>query len=357
MVQFQEACGAQVTTLAENFRSHEEVVQAAAKLISWNNPHRMPKQQLATRGAGGKIQAISAGELEDQCTWVARDLESAPCEDCAVLSRRNRTLDAVEQALAMAGIPYYRAGTSLWEREDLVAFLALLDYLITRSPDSLLCILGFLRFTQPAVDRLVAAVRPSGNGLEAAAALLDGDERHRASGLAASVAKWRTWLGRGEDSLLLGNSAAAFTAWFREGNQETPGTDDSPSTARVRRGAEIAAEAIGRLSGKLSARLRTLTEARRQTPAAGVVRLMTVHGSKGLEFDRVYVVECDQREEDTGLGTAAAERRVMFVAWTRARNELRLTYSGRHPLFLKEGGITAATDYFGTQREEESSSP
>ena len=65
-------------------------------------------------------------------------------------------------------------------------------------------------------------------------------------------------------------------------------------------------------------------------PSPNPVRLMTMHGAKGLEFDHVYVTGLTEgscpREEAEAEGAMEEERRLMYVAMTRAKSRLTLSY-------------------------------
>ncbi|MFH2135310.1 MAG: 3'-5' exonuclease, partial [Pseudomonadota bacterium] len=81
-----------------------------------------------------------------------------------------------------------------------------------------------------------------------------------------------------------------------------------------------------KLNGSLAQRLNTLTRLNSDTAAAEVV-LSTLHGSKGLEFDNVWIIA----DEDGNLphldSTEAEERRLFYVGMTRSRNRLEISSS------------------------------
>ena len=97
---------------------------------------------------------------------------------------------------------------------------------------------------------------------------------------------------------------------------------------------------LEKLKGKLSERISVLVNSKKEEPKAGVVRLLTMHASKGLEFDDVYLIDCAEREEELSVTEGPAERRVMYVAMTRARKRLRICYGGPFPIFLQQAGLT-----------------
>ncbi len=74
LTRFAEDAKAKTIVLAENFRSREEVVAHATKLIAHNDPERIPKNQRPTRGPGGVLAYVSFGSLSDECEAVAREV-------------------------------------------------------------------------------------------------------------------------------------------------------------------------------------------------------------------------------------------------------------------------------------------
>ena len=101
----------------------------------------------------------------------------------------------------------------------------------------------------------------------------------------------------------------------------------------------FATKALGEMKGSLAMRLRALEQQSKKQPAPGDVRLMTMHGSKGLEFDMVYLIDCAERDDDSSLTAAPDERRILYVGMTRAKRYLRVTFSGKHPAFLQEADL------------------
>ena len=64
-----------------------------------------------------------------------------------------------------------------------------------------------------------------------------------------------------------------------------------------------------------------------------------MHGSKGLEWDHVYLIGCEETDDHNTITEGPSERRVFFVGMTRAREALWMTYGGKTPLFLLEAKV------------------
>ena len=98
---------------------------------------------------------------------------------------------------------------------------------------------------------------------------------------------------------------------------------------------------LSKLSGTLSQRLRFITSADKQRKGTGI-QLMTLHSSKGLEFDNVWIVGVEEGNLPHTDSTEDEERRLMYVGMTRARNRLILSSAmeeGIESRFLEEAGL------------------
>jgi DNA helicase II / ATP-dependent DNA helicase PcrA len=350
MREFADKAGAQIVRLGENFRSRAEVVEAATRLIAYNNPHRIDKQQLSIRGPGGSVGALKFAKLVEECEWAAEDiLERGPVKECAVLARRNVALDVMEAALTARGIPVDRAGSSIWDHPDIAAFLGLARFVVDQNAvDGLTLVLDWLGVPSGELNSIIAMVREdpqqfTPEGLKQ----IDGLERHRKAlnHMAACMQRWR----RDHLNPLLKafneDIAAAMVKYAREVVFLGKGKDDGTEPPQVKKVEEMLGYAVSALNGMSGPpltmdKLRVLQKPREKEPPPGAVRLLTMHGSKGLEFEAVYLIDCAQRESDATVSAGPAERRVLYVGMTRAKDYLRVTYSGQHPVFLKEAGLS-----------------
>jgi superfamily I DNA/RNA helicase len=98
---------------------------------------------------------------------------------------------------------------------------------------------------------------------------------------------------------------------------------------------------LSKLTGTLSQRLRFITTADSQRKATGI-QLMTLHSSKGLEFDNVWIIGVEEGNLPHTDSSEEEERRLMYVGMTRARNRLILSSAmeeGTESRFLAEAGL------------------
>ena len=319
--------GARTVTLGRNRRSSRRIVGAAAGLIG-HNPDRLPKQ-LGSAKTGPAVQLWRAEDLASEASAMAAEAArliatgTAPSA-IAVLCRTNAITRPIAAALANAGVPHVVIGGrgfhELPEVKDVIAMLRVL-----RDPSD-----------------LVALARPA-------------------------AAAFQTLLER--------LSEHAKTLDLRDLFFELMERSRYPATPNVSKFAdEIADFCEGSADHSLDAFMRrlelVLLSGEDEEPAAGelvdAVQVMTIHQSKGLEFDVVFVPSLVEgrlpqsaRSPRFELPAAvleplvrgredviAEERRLLYVAMTRARHSLYLTlaayYEGgrrwRESRFLTELG-------------------
>jgi DNA helicase-2/ATP-dependent DNA helicase PcrA len=370
--------GAREVVLTENYRSTQVILDAAARLVSYNNPHRLEatsgidKRLRSPRVAGPAVRHLAydtvSAEADAVAALVAERLErGARPRDVAILVRSNADADPFLRALNVRGLPHRFSGSrGLYAREEirlLVSFLKVLAnpddsvalfYLagseLYRVPETDLLRLNHYarRKTRPLLELLrelpgnqeLASV--SGRAREAAARLVADVER-----AAGEVARRRTGevlYGFLQWSGLLGRLAKEASA---------------EAEAKVKNIARFfdTVKAYGDVAEHdrvpaFVAHLELLREAGDDPAVAeaeldeDAVHVLTVHKAKGLEFRVVFLVGCAEskfplqrrgdalalpealvKEELTGgvSGHMLEERRLFYVAMTRAMDELVLT--------------------------------
>jgi superfamily I DNA/RNA helicase len=140
--------------------------------------------------------------------------------------------------------------------------------------------------------------------------------------------------------LIIRESINIFPNWYSSlGAVAKKNGEDHPKVTRMKSGLEHAEKALLKISGHLKSRIRLLRTKEKEECEEGKIRLLTMHGSKGLEWDDVYIIGADERDDDSTITAGPAERRVMFVGMTRARSKLNVTFSGKMPIFMKEAGF------------------
>ncbi|MFY9315601.1 MAG: UvrD-helicase domain-containing protein [Burkholderiales bacterium] len=336
-----------VIRLEQNYRSQGNILDAANALIA-NNAKRLGKNLWTAAGQGDPLRVFEGGSDVDEARFIVEEVgalqrEGARLVEIAVLYRSNAQSRVLEHALFGAAIPYrVYGGLRFFERAEVKHALAYLRLIATPSDD-----ISFLR---------VANFPPRGIGARSMEQLQDlGKQRsvalfdaidsgskaarfrklieelqaetkdlplpemvehviHR-SGLIEHYENEREGAERVENLEELVNAAAAFVQ------------DDSPAADRsIESGDEV---------DPLTAFLtHAALEAGEHQAAEGqdALQLMTVHSAKGLEFHAVFMSGLEEGlfphdqslVEKDGL---EEERRLAYVAITRARQRLYLTFA------------------------------
>lgn len=346
MIKFRDATSAQVVRLTENFRSHEEIVSSATNLIRFNNPNRVEKNQVAVKGQGGTVKAYSFGNIEEQAEWIANDISSNYKQpySVAILSRTNINLDAAESACRSYGLEFHRQGKSIFDRDDVSAYSAMMMFWLSGGGDMLsqaMGLLGFGRHTVNAVLRQLTTTQLSfRRGKAISVDEATPEENNVLADMAACFGKWRQDTKDLAYELVIRETIEMFPIWYSSlGAVAKKNGNEHPKVTSMKSVLEHVERVLLRIEGPLKSRVRFIRRKKQEEVEEGVIRLMTMHGSKGLEFDTVYIIGADEKEDDNSITSGPSERRVFFVGMTRARAILHITYSGKFPLFLAEAGL------------------
>jgi DNA helicase-2/ATP-dependent DNA helicase PcrA len=372
--------GAREVVLTDNHRSAQVILDAAGRLISYNNPYRLEaiagidKRLRSVGGQGGPGGAVRhvhfdtvSAEADGVAALVAERLRQGfRPRDVALLVRSNDDADPFLRALNVRGIPHRFTGSrGLYAREEvrlLVCFLRALA-----NPDdsiSLFYLAASEVYRVPEADLLRLnryAARKTRPLMEVMRGLATNDElagvggpaRERVERLLAGLDAAAEDLPRrrtGEVLYRFLQSSGFLARLSREANAE--------SEARVKNVAKFfeAVKAYGEVAEHdrvpaFVAHLDLLREAgddpavAEADPDDDAVSVLTVHKAKGLEFPVVLLVSCVEQKfpvkrrsdplelpaelVEDGLGGVDAhlheERRLFYVGMTRAKEELMLT--------------------------------
>jgi len=344
--------GLHVVKLEQNYRSCGTVLKAANALIA-NNPHAIEKRLWSGLHEGDSIRVLPCADDKEEAATIAAEIlhreytTRARWGDFAVLYRGNHQSRVLEQALREHKIPYHLSGgTSFFERgeiKDLMCYLRL-----AVNPDdntAFLRIVNTPRRDIGVASRGAIAQYAGRHHLSLFEAALQPDCRAALKPRSAeSLAQFCDLVvatgDRGERSdpiEAVGDlfEAIRYESWLRE-------QSDTPVLAerRIENSRELVAW-LGRLHDEspgqgltdLIGRLSLLTSLDQEQDPGQQVRLMTLHGSKGLEFPHVFLAGVEEELlphrnslEENG---EAEERRLMYVGITRARESLTLSFA-RH---------------------------
>ncbi|PIR88777.1 MAG: ATP-dependent DNA helicase PcrA [Candidatus Harrisonbacteria bacterium CG10_big_fil_rev_8_21_14_0_10_44_23] len=301
---------AKIVKLEQAYRSTKTIIAAANALIA-NNTKQTPKTLWTDNASGEPIQVISAGSQEDEALWLASEIQALrrkhPKQSVAVLYRTNAQSRAVEQALLQYGISYkIFGGPRFYDRKEVKDVVAALRF--TVNP-----------FDQSAKERIETSL-----GKRRSAPFFNQvEEGHIAPNS----------LGRIEIFL----DAVGYKEWLKDKYLNAPERLENISEliSFALQYDENPEELLERIS------LLQASDKIDDQISNPDVLLMTVHISKGLEFDTVFVIGLSEGilpHEKSMLKSdeVEEERRLMYVAITRAKNRLYFSYFFTPSRFLYE---------------------
>lgn len=333
-----------------NYRCKREILDWAGEVIS-QNEHRVLKQLDAARGPGGRVRLLSFSDMDLELSFVARQVQHLAAsrratseEPVAVIARQNWILDAFEDTIGDSVTFERPRGESLWDRSDVGAVISFLRCVAdpereSAGLDHLLSAWGAnaqdieaLRLSAP--EHSIAKLIPRWKSEESTASI----GARRAMSMLCDVCSRVAYPIRprstaGASEVLAAAQPAILEAFELSG--ELLGHEAEAIEATFNRlGAAFGV--LARRQGSLGQRIASVMMNRVEVKHAPL-RLLTMHGSKGLEFRHVFVIGCD---DHTIPGTPRSSRgddrdeeeecRLLYVAMTRAKDSLTVSYAERY---------------------------
>jgi len=335
--------GLKVVRLEENYRSTAAILNAANALIS-NNSQRLGKVLRSNLGHGKPARIWEAATPDDEAERVVSDMvarhapQGVSWGDFCVLYRASYQSRPLELALRERGVPYHvSGGLSFFERAEVRDVLAYLR--LVANPDDDLAFMRAISRPRRGVGDVALGdlgVFAREHGCSLLDACLHEDFSHgRKTAFAAFADMMVAVSHRFEHN----EPDDAFDALMQdsglEGAISADAEDEKERDARLGNVAELRRWWLGHADkgGNLSdfiQRLALLAD-REDEAGSDVVRLMTVHAAKGLEFDHVYIIGMEEggfpHRNAVEEQRLEEERRLMYVAVTRARFHLTLSCS------------------------------
>ncbi|MDR0274040.1 MAG: UvrD-helicase domain-containing protein [Burkholderiaceae bacterium] len=339
--------------LEQNYRSHSNILDTANALIA-HNKRRLGKNLRTEAGAGEPVRVLEAPTDLAEARWLVDEVrhlvkeQGLPRGQIAVLYRSNAQSRVLETELFNAGVPYrVYGGLRFFERAEIkhaLAYLRLLEN--PREDTSFLRVLNFppRGIGARTIEQLQDAAHAAHLPLHDAAASVPGRAGAHLAGFIAKIDVLREQtaglpLREIIEAVVQGSGLQEHYRNERDGGERLENLAELASAAESFMAAEAAALApdpeTGEAASPLAAFLaHAALEAGDHQAQAGqdAVQLMTVHASKGLEFDAVFITGLEEGlfphenalSDHDGL---EEERRLMYVAITRARQRLYLSHA------------------------------
>ena len=352
--------GTRVVKLEQNYRSTGNILRAANAIIS-RNTERRPKTLFTTAGEGAHITMFEGETERDEAEFVASRIaaglsESMSPRDFAVFYRTNAQSRALEDALRARNLPYVVVGgTRFFDRAEIKNLIAYLR-VVANADDAM----GLQRIINvPArgigdstVDKVAAFAHQHGLSLWAALEQTAADPeflgsapRRRVGAFVELMTKLRVEglnMGPAELAEKVLEESGYRDALASESTMEAEGRLENlmEFVAQIREYENSATDETPSLVGFLE-RVALVSDVDGYDPEKGAISLMTVHTAKGLEFPSVYITGMEERifpharsiDDDSAV---EEERRLCYVAVTRARKHLALTRVRRRRLSGQE---------------------
>ncbi|MEQ9418258.1 MAG: ATP-dependent helicase [Salinisphaeraceae bacterium] len=310
MSTFRDNNHARLITLSINYRCRAEILDHAGHLIR-QNPERIDKDMQAGAGPGAIIERYRFEDAKVEAAAVSETVAADP-EGWAVIARTNSVIDHIQRQLQSDQIDHRRIGGSdLWSAPPNRAYLALLDSVVTGRPLGAEQALQWANIGAHTIDRLhesglLAARRrrpPQPGEIN--------DEKVET--LVAALPRWRSQHANGRH----GSVATSVSEWVLG---QISGA--SKRAQRQRELFQMTAQSFIDMDGSLAQRMDYLSR-RKKKMDASVPTLLTMHSSKGLEFDKVWIVRAEEGVvPHKNNHEMDEERRLFFVAMTRAKARL-----------------------------------
>ena len=345
--------GARIIRLEQNYRSTQHILNAANAVIA-NNLGRKGKQLWTTNGAGEPITVYEASDERTEANFLASRIISLSkgkdFKDYAILYRTNAQSNAVEQSLKLNGIPYrIIGGTRFFDRAEIKDMLAYLCLINNRNDD-----LRLMRIiNNPARGLGPKAMETAQRMAEAAQVPLYSVvcDPYSYAPLEKAAGKFLQFTAMIEDLAQLLEDGMDLPDFYEELMLRTGyvdmlrAKDTEENKTRLENVRELKSSIIAyceaaevpSLAGFLE-EIALYTDIEQYNEGDDAVVMMTMHSAKGLEFPHVFLVgfedglfpgmrsigDRDEMEE---------ERRLCYVAITRAKQSLTISYARQRMLY------------------------
>lgn len=345
-----------VVMLEQNYRSTQNILSIANEVIK-NNKGQIPKTLFTENATGEKIKLVRTMTDNDEGKFVADAMQELRLrnhfnnKDFAILYRTNAQSRSFEESLRRANIPYtIYGGISFYQRKEIKDYIAYLRIIVNpRDEEALKRIINYpvRGIGKTSMDR--AIMEANNNNISMWQVLESAPLFGFKTGILQAIEEFVLMI-KSFHSML--GSKNAYDVAFHVGKQTAFVKElfNDKSTEGVQRyenvqellnsikeftetpGNEESGEVGDKSLAAYLQQITLLTDADQKDPNADTVKLMTIHAAKGLEFPVVFVggleeglfpnaMSINTREE------LEEERRLFYVAITRAKGRLYLSYT------------------------------
>ncbi|MFH1714543.1 MAG: UvrD-helicase domain-containing protein [Candidatus Nealsonbacteria bacterium] len=343
---------AKLVVLEENYRSTKTILAVANRIIE-KNKFRKEKILITRNAAGEKVGIFEALTENHEAQFVAEKVKElqkngVALSEIAVLYRANFQSRVLEEEFLAKDIPYQVLGTRFFERKEIKDILAFLHFVM--NPESI-----------SSLKRIIN-VPPRGIGKTTLLKIIEGKEAGLPANMKIKIASFRKLLGKIKNFALQNPPSKTILFVAEEVSQGATLGKNAPKVAPWGKGEEgierienikelaVLASRYDKMPAeegveKLLEDTSLASDQDSDKEEKDGVRLMTVHASKGLEFSYIFVTGLEEglfphdRDYDENISEEEAEeeRRLFYVAVTRAKKKLFLSYAQTRTIFGNRG--------------------
>src|SRR5215211_6971059 len=345
-----------IIKLEQNYRSTQNILSVANEIIK-NNKGQIPKNLWTENVQGEKIRLVRTMTDNEEGKYVADTIQEQKLrnhyknKEIAILYRTNAQSRSFEESLRRMNIPYtIYGGISFYQRKEVKDYIAYLRMIVNpKDEEALKRIINYPArgIGKTSVDRAILAANE--NNISMWQVLENAQMFGFKSNTLQAIEEFVLMI-RSFHSML--QTKNAYDVAFHVGKQTAFVKElfNDKSTEGVQRYENVqellnsikeftetpANEESGEVGDKSLAaylqQITLLTDADQKDPNADTVKLMTIHAAKGLEFPVVFVGGLEEGLFPSGLSINTREeleeeRRLFYVAITRAKSRLYLTYA------------------------------
>ncbi len=327
--------------LEENYRSTDVILSAANRVIE-KNEMRIPKNLFTKKGFGEKITVAELYSERDESLFVIDSIielwdKKVPLEDIAVLYRTNFQSRVFEEACIARGLPYTMTGTKFYERKEVKDVMSYLKS--ARNPDAWTELKRCINTPARGIGKttILKLIEGKGDTLPAKTKM-EVDRFYEVLEKIKVLSETEKPSEVIRKILTISGIYEFYNDKTEEGETRRENLEELVSLAtnydENPRGIEAFLE-----DASLQSDQDTLDQEKNKKG----IRLMTVHAAKGLEFSHVFIVGLEhglfphQRDERLKKEDQEEERRLFYVALTRAKEKLYLSYATTRTIFGMRG--------------------
>ena len=345
-----------VIKLEQNYRSTQNIISIANEIIK-NNKGQIPKTLFTEHPPGEKIKLVRTMTDNDEGKFVADQIQELRLrnhfknKEFSILYRTNAQSRSFEESLRRANIPYtIYGGISFYQRKEIKDYIAYLRIIANpKDEEALKRIINYpIRgIGKTSVDRAILAANQRGITMwevleDAAASGFKAGTLQAIEEFVLMIRSFHSMMGN-KNAYDIAFHVGKQTGFVKElfNDKSTEGVQRYENVQELLNSIkeftetpsnEESGEVGDKTLGAYLQQITLLTDSDQKDPDADTVKLMTIHAAKGLEFPVVFVggleeglfpnaMSINTREE------LEEERRLFYVAVTRAKGRLYLTYA------------------------------